>query len=387
MNEPGGRPAQFGGRPGQFGGRPGRVVVFGTYDLDAHPRARVLIEGMRAHGVVVEECNAALGLDTAGRVGVLARPALLPVLVGRLLWRWTELLWRSRAVGRPDAVLVPYLGHFDVHLARLRFAATPRVLDHLVSGLDTARDRRLGGGWRERVLGWVDRAALRAATVVVVDTDEHLERLEPAARRRAVVVPVGAPDSWAVAPGPLYTGDRPLRVVFFGRYTPLQGAVTIGRALSLLAADPSVRVTMIGDGQDRAEARRAAGANPSVTWHGPVPPSQLPAVVAAHDVCLGVFGTGPKALRVVPNKVFQGVRAGCAIVTSDTVPQRRVLGDLPVYVPPGDAEELAAQLSSLAGQPERVRAAQQRSRRSASQMTPSAVTAPLMQTMGWSTDR
>lgn len=375
------------GRPGRSEGRKRRVVVFGTYDLDAHPRARVLIEGMRAHGVVVVECNAALGLDTAGRVGVLTRPALLPLVAGRVLWRWTELLWRSLGVGRPEAVLVPYLGHFDVHLARLRFPSTPRILDHLVSGLDTARDRRLGGGWRDRALGLVDRAALRAATVVVVDTDEHLEQLHPAARRRALVVPVGAPDSWAVAPGPLYAGDRPLRVVFFGRYTPLQGAVTIGRALSLLAANPSVQVTMIGDGQDRAEARRVAGANPNVTWHGPVPPTQLPAVVAAHDVCLGVFGTGPKALRVVPNKVFQGVRAGCAIVTSDTAPQRRVLGDVPVYVPPGDATELAAQLSSLAGQPERVRAAQERSRRSGPQLTPSVVTAPLMQTMGWSADR
>ena len=49
--------------------------------------------------------------------------------------------------------------------------------------------------------------------------------------------------------------------------------------------------------------------------------------MADHDVCLGIFGTGAKAPRVVPNKVFQGAAAGCAIVTSDTAPQRRVLGD------------------------------------------------------------
>ena len=75
-----------------------------------------------------------------------------------------------------------------------------------------------------------------------------------------------------------------------------------------------------------------------------MPAANLPALVAGHDVCLGIFGTGDKALRVVPNKVFQGAAAGCAIVTSDTAPQRRALGDAAVLVPPGDPEALAAAL-------------------------------------------
>ena len=79
-----------------------------------------------------------------------------------------------------------------------------------------------------------------------------------------------------------------------------------------------------------------------------MPAADLPALVAGHDVCLGIFGTGDKALRVVPNKVFQGAAAGCAIVTSDTAPQRRALGDAAVLVPPGDPEALAAALRRLA---------------------------------------
>ena len=70
--------------------------------------------------------------------------------------------------------------------------------------------------------------------------------------------------------------------------------------------------------------------------------------MAEHDVCLGIFGTGDKALRVVPNKVYQGAAAGCAVITSDTAPQRRVLGDAAVLVPPGDAGALAAALLRLA---------------------------------------
>ncbi len=83
-------------------------------------------------------------------------------------------------------------------------------------------------------------------------------------------------------------------------------------------------------------------------WLDWVPAAELPALVAAHDVCLGIFGTGDKALRVVPNKVFQGAAAGCAVITSDTAPQRRVLGDAAVLVPPGDPAALADALLRLA---------------------------------------
>jgi glycosyltransferase involved in cell wall biosynthesis len=74
----------------------------------------------------------------------------------------------------------------------------------------------------------------------------------------------------------------------------------------------------------------------------------LPELVAEHDVCLGIFGTGPKAQRVVPTKIFQGAAAGCALVTSDTAPQRRILGDAAILVPPGDAVAVAAALEKLA---------------------------------------
>ena len=80
-------------------------------------------------------------------------------------------------------------------------------------------------------------------------------------------------------------------------------------------------------GQDRAEAQRLAAGNPRVEWLDWVPAARLPELVARHDVCLGILGTGAKARRVVPNKVYQGAAAGCAVITSDTPPQRSALGD------------------------------------------------------------
>ena len=367
-----------------------RITVFGTYDTAMHPRVATIAEGLAARGFDVAECNIPLGLDTAARVDMLARPWRAGALLLRLASRWAALARMTRRMPRPDVVVVGYLGHFDIHLARLllRRGRVPVVLDHLVGASDTGRDRRLDGGPRQALLRMIDAAALRAADIIVVDTDEHLAALPARHRPRAVVVAVGAPTAWHEAGlagqrRDARTGDggdpRPLRVVFYGLYTPLQGAPVIGTALGGLAG-AAVEITMIGRGQDEARTREAAAANNAVRWLDWVPAAELPGVVAGHDVCLGIFGTGEKARRVVPNKVFQGAAAGCAIVTSDTAPQRRVLGDAAILVPPGDADALAAALLRLAADHAARDELRRRARELAGQrFSPAQVVGPLVE--------
>jgi glycosyltransferase involved in cell wall biosynthesis len=372
-----------------------RIMLFGTYDTSMHPRILTIAEGLSASGFDISECNAPLGLSTADRVSLLAKPWIgIPAMAGRLASRWTTLATRAFRMPAPDVVVVGYLGHFDVHLARLVFRVRgllrrrriPIVLDHLINASDTGKDRRLDGGPRQALLRMIDAGALGAADVIVVDTDEHLATLPERHRGRGVVVPVGAPAAWhdagragEDAPAGDRPGAAPLRVVFYGLYTPLQGTPTIGSALGKLAGT-DIEVTMIGRGQDEAEAKSAAASNTSVRWLDWVPAAELPAVVAAHDVCLGIFGTGEKARRVVPNKVFQGAAAGCAIVTSDTPPQRRVFGEGAIQVPPGDADALAAALLDLAADRDKLAEMRAAARTLAEKrFSPAQVVAPLVE--------
>src|SRR5882757_4184682 len=105
-----------------------RVLVFGTYDTTMHPRVATIAEGLRANGVDVSECNAPLDLPTADRVAALARPSRIPAVLARIARRWLTLARLARNQPKPDVVLVGYMGHFDVHLARLLFRGTPIVL-------------------------------------------------------------------------------------------------------------------------------------------------------------------------------------------------------------------------------------------------------------------
>ncbi len=358
-----------------------RVLGFGTYDERMHPRIAVLLDGLADAGEIVGRCNVPLGLDTAARVQLLQESWRLPRLALRLARCWGELAVTAREVlPHPDVVLVGYLGHFDVLLARALFPRTTIVLDHLNGAADTAADRGERGGIKQRVLRLLDHVATGLADIVVVDTQEHVERLPQAAIRKALIVDVGVPDWWA-GPDPAQVpraDSDPLRVVFFGLFTPLQGTPAIARAAGLLAADDDVAFTFIGSGQDYEAAVEAAGPSSHVTWIPWVPSTELPALVAEHDVCIGILGTTEKAAHVVPHKVFQGAAAGCAVVTSDTPPQRRVLRDAATYVAAGDSAGLAQVLADLARDREHLLRLRQAAWSAARErFLPAAVTRPL----------
>jgi glycosyltransferase involved in cell wall biosynthesis len=358
-----------------------KVTFFGTYDLSTTQRVEGLIDGLRAHHIPVHECNAPLKLNTAMRVKIASQPWRLPILLLHLARCWAKLMWLARRVPPSDAVVIGYLGHFDIHLARLLFRRRPLVLDYMVSGSDTANDRRVGGGGlKQRVLKWIDNAALKKADIVVLDTEEHRQRLPEQYRHKGVVVNVGVPANWsAVKPTALTKqAEEPLSVIFHGAFTPLQGTPVIGKAIARLKTP--MRITMVGTGQDYAETKRLATKSKAadITWIDWIKSPDLPQAVANHDVCLGIFGKGPKTYRVVPNKMYQGAAAGCALITADTPPQRRVLEDAALFVSQGDPKALAAALERLANHPEELTKLKKASRRVANGFTPDKIVEPLI---------
>jgi glycosyltransferase involved in cell wall biosynthesis len=312
-----------------------KVTYFGTYDR-AYPRNAQVISCLRGAGVEVVEEHIGVweGRRDAWEAGV-GTALRLAAAEARLL--------AKRAAG--DAVIVGYPGHFDLPAARRAGRGRPVVFNPLLSLADTIvsdRGRFRAGSPAARVLTAVDRRAFATADIVVADTEAHAEFLsELAGHDRFEVCFVGAEDRLF---RPSWEPVDAFSVLFVGKLIPLQGVDTIVRAATLA---PGVRFRIVGSGQLEPLLRDAPANVERIPW---VDYELLPDELRRAGCALGIFGTTPKAGRVIPNKAFQALACGTPLVTGDTPAARELLtdGESAVLVPPGDAEALADAVRRLA---------------------------------------
>jgi glycosyltransferase involved in cell wall biosynthesis len=242
-----------------------------------------------------------------------------------------------------DVVIVGYPGHFDLPAAKR--LGPPVVFNPLVSLSDTLvgdRGRFRRGSVGARALELADRLALRAADAVVADTHAHAEFLrELAGLERVEVCFVGAEERVF---GPALPPPEFTHALFVGKLIPLHGLETILAAAELV---PDVPFRLVGTGQ---LAHLLVGRPPNVEWVEWVDYEALAEEHHRASVALGVFGTSPKAARVIPNKVFQALACGTPVVTADTPAARELLADGrdALLVPPGDSAALAEAVGRLA---------------------------------------
>mgnify|MGYP000170869617 CR=1 FL=1 len=251
---------------------------------------------------------------------------------------------------RFDAVIVGYPGHFDLPAARRIAHGRPVVFNPLVSLHDTLvedRGRFAAGSAAAGVLRRIDRSALRRADLVVADTEQnahHLAQLAGLDGSRVTVCFVGAEER-LFAPG--WQPPRRFHVLFVGKLIPLHGVETILDAARLA---PELPFRVVGSGQLDA---LLGGRPPNVEWVDWVAYERLPEEIRRAGCALGVFGTSPKAARVIPNKAYQALACGTPLVTADTPAARELLRDeeSALLVPPDDPASLARAILRLAGDP------------------------------------
>jgi glycosyltransferase involved in cell wall biosynthesis len=314
-----------------------KALYFGTYDRSS-PRNTQVVSCLRRAGVTVVERhrevwgrhNWSLGL---GQIARMAR---------------AEGALARRTEDDADVVVVGYPGHFDMPAAKRTARGRPVVFNPLVSLHDTLVGDR--GRFRPRspaagILRAVDNGAFRGADLVVADTEAHaafFRRAFGLPEERVAVAFVGA-DEPLFRPG--WHPPAPFHALFVGKLIPLHGLETI---LAAAALAPGVPFRVVGDGQlgDLLDGRPANVEH--VPW---IPYEELPDAYRAAGCALGIFGTGAKAARVIPNKVFQALACGRPVITADTPAARELLDDGAdaILVPPGDPEALAAAVRKLAG--------------------------------------
>ncbi len=312
------------------------VLYFGVYNAD-YSRNRVLIKGLKENGVNIIECRLSPGL------GFLYLRLFLKYLAMR---------------PRYDLMLVGFPGQEIMFLAKL-LTRKPIIFDAFTShygGYILDRKYFSETSWRAKYYRFLDKWSCWLADMVLLDTNAHInffikEFGLPKEKFRRIFV--GA-DSNVFYPRKREGND--FVVHFHGNYIPLQGVRYIIKAAKILEKD-GVHFRLIGRGQTYEDSLKLAQELDikNLDFRDKISYDSLAVYITQADIVLGIFGDSQKTGLVIPNKVFEGLASGIAVITADTEASRELLenGKTALLCPNADPEALAQKILELKKDPER----------------------------------
>jgi glycosyltransferase involved in cell wall biosynthesis len=255
-------------------------------------------------------------------------------------------LARAEVSDDVDAVIVGYPGHFDLWSSKRHGKAV--VFNAMVSLYDTFvedRERFRAGSLAAKTLLRLDRAAFRAADLVVSDTQANADFMrELSGVDEVAVCYLGAEQRLF---RPAWRRGEDFHVLFVGKPAPLHGLELILDAARLL---PSVPFRIVGTGQ----VTHVLDARPPNVEHVPwVEYEHVPDLYAKAGCALGIFGASGKAERVIPHKTFQALAVGAPVITADSPAAREMLVDgRDCLFVQRTAESLATAIAALLNDPQ-----------------------------------
>lgn len=310
-----------------------KVCYFGAYVPD-YSRNRVIIKGLKKNGANVIECQ--------------DRSLPLPLRYFRLAQKHTNLDYDVMAIG------VTY-GQPVMPLAKI-ISRKPIVLDLFLGHYETEvidTGSIAKSSLKASAFYYLDKYAPRLANLILCDSNAHIEYfckefgLEKKKFRRVFV---GADDE-IMYPRQTQKDDDNFLIVFYGTFLPLQGILYIIKAAKLLEREKGIKFEVLGSGKMFREVEELCSklhVN-NVTFRGWVGYNELPDYLAKADVCLGIFGKTEKAMRVIPNKVFDALAMQKPIITMNSLAAKEILidGENSILIPEANPEALAEAILKL----------------------------------------
>ena len=207
-----------------------------------------------------------------------------------------------------------------------------------------------------RIVAAVERRTLRHLAhiiTVVEESSQRVVRLGVPEDRVSVVSNTPPTGSVVVAPSPRAPGE-PLRIVYLGLMEKHRGVEELLAATTeLVTAGVESVLEMVGDGRDYEPLRRRAAelglTAPRVIFHGRLPHTDAIAVLRRGHVGVVPHHARESWNTTIPNKLFDYMAAGLAVVSSDAVPAARVIKETGagLVFRSGDSRDLAEKLTQL----------------------------------------
>lgn len=239
-------------------------------------------------------------------------------------------------------VVLDMAENYPAMLASMRSTGRTRPLDALVRNPRFAR--------------WVERWTLDRVGGVMVVVDESGDRLAAAGfpRERIAVVSNTPPLARLKSTPAEHRDGSTTRVVYLGLIEAQRGIGTLIDAMAILRREKcDVHLTLYGDGVDYAHFRERAASlgltPPHVEFRGRVPNAEALAALSRAHIGVVPHWSDESWNTTVPNKLFDYMACGLAVLTSDTTPCARIVqtSSAGLVYHDRDASDCAAKLRLL----------------------------------------
>ena len=280
--------------------------------------------------------------------------------------RWISLLAATIRRERPDVIIVRDLPLCPTALQAGRRAGLPVVLDMaenypaMMRELwETGRQRPID--WLVRnpaAVSWIERRCLPRLDAVITVVEESSERVAELGVPADRLTVVSNTPPWARAAGTVERRRRdgePMDVVYLGLLELHRGLGELVEAAALLRDDGvPVRVRIVGGGRDETILRELARTHglgeELVRFYGRVSHAEALRLIESADVGIVPHRADESWNTTIPNKLFDYMAVGLAVVASDARPTARVVRETGagLVFRSGDARAIADALRQLA---------------------------------------
>lgn len=310
------------------------ICFFGTYE-SSFPRTITLKEACRIKRFKVIECHKPFWENMTQKVEFFSIISMIKYGF-KLMLAYTSLAVRYLKLENHDVVIVGYNGYFDIPLAKLltKIRKKPLIFTPVFPLYETlVEDRKYVNktSIKSKIIHLIDEISCRLADFIIIETDSYIDYYceeFKIPREKYFKIPLGADETNFFQRQQKVQKKDPnlLKLLFYGKFIPLQGISYIIKAAKILEKNKDVEFEIIGSGQLSNNIRNLAAKldNKNIKFIDWINYRELPEHIQDADVCLGIFGSTPKAQRGVPIKVYEALAMKKPVITGDTPAAREV---------------------------------------------------------------
>jgi glycosyltransferase involved in cell wall biosynthesis len=212
-----------------------------------------------------------------------------------------------------------------------------------------------------RLSEWLERFLYQHADRVIVNSPGFIDHVKSRGADLVTLIPNGAdpemfdPDSKGSSFRERHHLDDKFIALYAGAHGMSNDLEVVLKAAEHLKNNDTIQIVLLGSGKEKPQLQILAKEKglSNVLFLPPVPKLKMREALAAADACLAILKPIEMYKTTYPNKVFDYMAAGRAVILAIDGVIREVVetANAGVFVPPGDPKALSEAIQDLASNP------------------------------------